>query len=163
MIFYNIVSETGYALSVNPNDQIGQLVLAEVNSASNLQLWRVSYWWSPNDKDRRTFMTLVNYATGLAATADGRGDSSPVKQSSINELPLSDSSTWVFDRVKSGSVPIGTLTAGYDSHCYPDGDHWCQVMNAQGDHYYPGVKIITYHLDNSYTKNCLWAFHPKLF
>lgn len=158
-LVYNIVSEVGYALAVDEWDPTGQLVLADVNSASNLQLWTVSYWWGPEDL-QRTFMTIVNVYSGLAASPLRRGDSSPVGQISLEGGPP-DALTWVFHRTKIGRV-VGAITAGYETNCYPDGNHWCQVMNAEGDNYHPGVKIITYHLDNSYPKNSLWEFRPGL-
>lgn len=159
MLVYSIVSEVGYALSANVYDPTGQLILAEVNSASNLQLWSVSYFWRPDHQ--RDFMVIVNVGTGLAACTKGRGDSSQVCQAQLRD-GSADALTWFFDRVKFEDRAVGTITAGYESNCYPSGNHWCQVMNAQGDSYHPGVKIITYHLDNHYPKNSLWEFRPVI-
>lgn len=160
-MLYNIVSKTGYALSTDPDKKKKQLVLEKIDPGNENQLWRISPWWDNNfdHQDRNVKLILENASTGLSIRPEKYKDSSPVIQSSVNFDDI-EAFFWEFWFMRYGKQgPVGSFIPGP----HQDDITKVRVMNAQGDHYRAGTKIIIYpYFQGDDSSNIEWELRPLL-
>ncbi len=131
MLYYKITMNSGsatYALAVDGNNQgVGsQLILANVDPNSDLQLWEVSLYRS----QWNVGVVVINKQTGLMAAPESLNQSARVIQFRVNDS-LDDMHAWQTN-VSGESHTIMALLS----------DEMC--LNAKGNTWSAGTTIITF-------------------
>ena len=133
-----------YALAVDGNNQrVGsQLILANVDPNSDLQLWEVSFYRS----QWNVGVVLINKQTGLMAAPESLDQGAKVVQFLVSDDYLKDIYAWQTDVAGQFNTIICLLSDG-------------MCLNATGDSWSANTPIITWAWSRG-QPNELWMLTP---